>query len=154
MPTLDDMMSEPAAPKVGSEDSAWHTLRQKFVSRGCHVQRFEDKLSLGIPDSNICFQGKEFWFEGKHLKAYPAREGTRVRVGLRPEQFIWLYTRKSLGARCYIWVREPKGWRLIDDDFLAVRDGIPLENWREFGRFYDTSEELVANLLDDLIHEQ
>lgn len=149
---LDDLIDfNLKEPRIGSEDSAWATLRKKFVERGCDIQRFEDKLSKGIPDSNICAPGgKEFWFEGKFLPKYPARQSTPVRVGLRLEQCNWLITRARHGARCFVWVREPDGWRLISSEFEKVRDGVPLKDWAAFGTRHATAEALVEALLASL----
>lgn len=135
------------APKVGSEDSAWATLRTHFSERLCHIQRFEDKLSSGIPDSNICYEGHEFWFEGKFIREYPKRRNTRVKVGLREDQRNWLNARTRAGGTCTVWVREPRGWRLVTEDFNALYDGIPLSQWENTGTLFKTSSELVEGVL-------
>lgn len=135
------------SPNVGSEDSAWATLRAHFAERLCHIQRFEDKLSFGIPDSNICYEGHDFWFEGKFLREYPKRGNTRVQVGLREDQRNWLNARKRAGGTCVVWVREPRGWRFVTDDFDALHDGIPLNRWENTGTLCKTSSELVEGVL-------
>jgi hypothetical protein len=148
---LDDLIAiDLKEPKIGSEDSAWATLRAKFAAAGCHIQRFEDKLSTGIPDSNICYRGREFWFEGKFLPKYPVRLATPVRLGLKPDQCNWLTLRSRAGARCYVWSREPRCWRLINSDFEKVRDGLPKHEWVKFGREFASSKELVECLLNEL----
>lgn len=144
------------APKVGSEDSAWATLRTHFSERLCHIQRFEDKLSSGIPDSNICYEGHEFWFEGKFLRAYPMRANTRVQVGLKHDQRNWLNARKRAGGTCIVWVREPRGWRYCHQDFDALHDGIPLNVWNQdrHGPVFKTSSEMVEDLLKHVVWYQ
>lgn len=141
------------APNVGSEDSAWATLRANFAERQCHIQRFEDKLAHGIPDSNICYQGREFWLEGKFLRSYPKRVTTRVQIGLRPDQCNWLTARKRAGGVCVVWVREQRGWRYVTDNFNDLRDGIPLREWNQdfIGPVFKTSSAMVDDLLEYVV---
>ena len=51
----------------------------------------------GIPDSNGCVDGKEFWVEFKQTANYA--------VGLRPEQVGWMLRRTRAGGRTFIAVR-------------------------------------------------
>lgn len=142
------------APNVGSEDSAWATIRKNLADAQCHIQRFEDKLSLGIPDSNICYQAHEFWFEGKFLRAYPVRESTRVQVGLKHEQRNWLNARSRAGGTCIVWIREPRGWRYTAANFDELHDGIPLHLWNSLGVLCETSGEMVESLLAYVVQSQ
>lgn len=60
------------------------------------IQRIEDKLTPGVADMNVCLGGREFWLEGKHIKALPTRASTPVKLDhpLQPEQRNWLLTRQ------------------------------------------------------------
>lgn len=51
----------------------------------------------GIPDSNGCRDGNEFWVEFKQTKTHS--------VGLRPEQVAWLMRRSRVGGSCFVAVR-------------------------------------------------
>jgi hypothetical protein len=51
----------------------------------------------GIPDSNACWQGHEFWIEFKRTSTW--------RVDLRPEQVGWIWRRVRSGGECWIAVR-------------------------------------------------
>jgi hypothetical protein len=51
----------------------------------------------GVPDSNACFKGVEFWIEHKATKGR--------RVIMRPEQVGWIERRMRHGGRVFISVR-------------------------------------------------
>ena len=127
-----------------SEMSAWATLRVKLKAKKAHVQRFEDKLQAGIPDANFCLHGTEVWLEGKFLKEYPKRETTKVKVGLRKEQAVWIENRILAGGDVYIWIREPDGWRLVEGSLCrSLQHGIPLAAYRDCGTLYTRAEGLI-----------
>lgn len=133
---------------LGSEASAWSTLRVHFAEAGCDIQRFEDKLTPGIPDANICYRGREFWLEGKFLRAYPKREASLVKVGLRDRQVLWAKKRDAAGGQCFVWVREPLGWRLLAVPMYdRLLNGIPLIEYKSCGVLYGTSFGLAEFLL-------
>jgi len=80
-------------------------LVHKLRRFGAHVQRLEDKMSVGIPDINVAMQGKEVWLELKEFK-WPKRANTPVRVPLRPFQVSWIRERTLVGGIVYIVARE------------------------------------------------
>jgi len=51
----------------------------------------------GIPDSNGCFRGIEFWVEFKQTAGW--------QVTLRPEQIAWMSRRTRSGGRTFIMLR-------------------------------------------------
>ena len=77
-------------------------LRKIFrtkLNAGFHWQSIESPLtSGGIPDSNACCDGREFWVEFKKVKGW--------RVTMRPEQIGWLERRARVGGRCFIACRK------------------------------------------------
>ena len=114
-----------------SESNATKTLKKALrVYPKIHFQRFEDKLTPGIPDLNFCYLGKEFWLEGKHLKTLPARGSSRVRFGQKGEprlahQCHWLNARKDAGGRAFLWLRiDDAGWFVLNDGFRVLIDGL------------------------------
>jgi hypothetical protein len=130
------------------ESSAWSTLRKVLVHElpgRVHIQRFEDKFTAGIPDTNICWEGEEIWLEGKFLKKYPARNSSLVKIGLRVEQSAWLTLRQRAGGRCFVWCRVPDGWMLFDSQWDLLRDGMPLGLFREH-ELFDTTKRMVGHL--------
>ena len=64
-----------------SESNATKTLRTHLQTAGAHCQRFEDKLTPGIPDTGVGLHGVYSFLEGKFIKALPARDSTLVRFG-------------------------------------------------------------------------
>lgn len=126
-----------------SEQSAWATLRGHLVGMDgrVHIQRLEDKLSTGIPDTNVCWQpepwcdrGYEFWLEGKFIRELPKRATTKVMVGtggLSAEQALWLETRQRAGGKVFVWIRvADHGWLLFHDRFRALQRGIVLSDFQ------------------------
>ena len=90
-------------------------LRKLFRThvRGVHWVTVETGFTtLGVPDSNGCCDGVEFWLEYKFIKRGWV-------VGLRPAQVGWLVTRARHGGRTFIAVR-----RQADGaDRLYIYDG-------------------------------
>lgn len=150
-----------------SEASAWTTLRGHLVGMGgrVHIQRFEDKLTGGIPDTNVCWDpvwgtphpGIEFWLEGKYVKALPKRQTTRVKVDLRADQALWLETRQRAGGKAFVWIRVADyGWLLFDSGFRELRDGIPLGDFSKKPCYINCREmvrALKVFLISEPIHE-
>lgn len=133
-----------------SESSAWQTLRKHLKRElpGVDIQRLEDKLAAGIPDTNICWRTMECWLEGKAVKGLPAKDATLVRVGLKVEQYRWLCERIDAGGCCHVWVRvNPGGWWLFSEktDFLRLIDGIPKKEFLALPH-YNTAGEMVRYL--------
>jgi len=116
-----------------TEASAGHTLRGniKTVFPRAHFQRFEDSMSVGIPDANFCWDGHEVWLEAKKVKAYPKRDTSKVVGGLSFEQRAWLLKREASGGRVYVWCRAPDGWYLFkSSQFRELVVGMTLAEWR------------------------
>lgn len=135
-----------------SEASAWTTLRSHLVKMGTrvHIQRLEDKLTGGIPDTNFCVDGVEVWLEGKFLKDLPKRESTKVKVELRADQALWLETRQRAGGYAFVWIRvRDVGWMLFDGRFRALQDGIPLVDFMQ-EPIYATCKEMVEVLKEKI----
>lgn len=115
-----------------SEKSAVHTVHN-HISRlpgVVHWQRFEDALQSGIPDSNIAWSGwpQDFWVEYKHLDPakLPKRSNTPVRIGLKPEQAVWLTMRQLVPhAECRVCLRLERSWLVFDRGWSELRDGLP-----------------------------
>ena len=113
-----------------SENSATKTFRNNWASEGAHPQRIEDKITPGIPDTNICWLGLEAWFEGKFLRKLPARDDTLVQFGSKGEprlrhQRNWLTTRAKAGGSAFWWVRvQDTCWFMCDHNFDWLKDGV------------------------------
>lgn len=60
-------------------------------------QSIETAVSRGVPDTNGCAFGAEFWIEFKATAGWT--------VTLRPEQVAWLLRRSRAGGHTYVGVR-------------------------------------------------
>ncbi len=136
-----------------TEASAWTTLKSNLhqgLEGNVHIQRFEDKLTGGIPDTNVCWNGLDFWMEGKFLKVLPKRSATLIKVDLRANQTLWLETRKRAGGKVFVWVRVADyGWMLFSDRFRDLKEGIPLEEFLKLPSFINCRS-LVRHLVCEL----
>ena len=140
-----------------SETNATRTLRTHLVSARGHVQRFEDKLSPGIPDTGVGLHGVYAFLEGKFIKELPARDTTPVRVGGAGEprlahQCNWLTAHAKAGGLAFWWVRvRDGGWYLFTDRYTLLRDGfrkdlfLQEKNW---GSAKAMAEEINNLMLD------
>lgn len=130
-----------------NESASWSTLRRHLGN--AHIQRFEDKTTAGIPDTNVCFVGgREVWLEGKFLEKYPVRDATLIKVKLKPEQALWLWLRLRAGGNAFVWVRVPDGWYLFEtaESFFKLRDGVPREEFVGMGKYFNCAYEMAEYL--------
>lgn len=132
-----------------SEANAWSTVRSHLINLRPlpHIQRFEDRLTGGIPDTNVCFDGLDFWLEGKFLKSLPKRDTTLVRVDLRADQALWHENRQLAGGKTFVWIRIANlGWQLWHDRFRSLQDGVPLNAFLQ-EPIYRSAKEMVAEIV-------
>jgi len=139
-----------------SEKNLRHWLSREIRKRGGHVQNIEDAYSTGVPDMNICINGREAWIECKYLKAWPKRAGTGVRVKFRPGQVNWLVKRGRAGGRAFVALQ-------VGDERFLFHSGyaVGLENgaWnQEQVRAHAISGNeailyWLADVLGDMAHE-
>ena len=81
----------------------------------------------GVPDSNGCYRGHEFWIEFKWTKGHV--------VSLRPEQIGWLTRRARSGGKVFVAVRRTcaTGPRRTAADELYLLRGSYARELRERG---------------------
>jgi len=140
-----------------SESNATKTLRTHLVSGGAHIQRFEDKLSPGIPDTGCGKHGVYSFLEGKFVKALPARDTTNVMFGSKGEprlahQCNWLTAHAKAGGLAFWWVRvRDGGWYLFTDRYTLLRDGMRKDLFlqeKNWGSAKAMAEEINNLMLD------
>ena len=84
-----------------------------------HWQSIESGMTgRGIPDTNGCCQGQEFWIEFKENKHWV--------VALRPEQIGWMLQRTRAGGRVFVALR-----RAVNE--LWLLDGAAAKDLRDLG---------------------
>lgn len=141
-----------------SENAATTTLRTYLKALGEHVQRFEDKLTPGVPDTGSTVGGRYVFLEGKFLKELPARDKTLIRFGSKDEprlahQRNWLTAHRKAGGLAYWWVRvRDGGWYLFPDKFNWLVDGVPKDIFLQQESFR-SAKEMVAHL-DALVEQE
>lgn len=113
-----------------SENSATKTLRTHLKAQGEHSQRFEDKLSPGVPDTGTTINGCYVFLEGKFIKELPSRDTTLVMFGRKGEDRLahqrnWLTAHRKAGGLAFWWIRvRDGGWYLFPDKFNWLVDGV------------------------------
>lgn len=120
------------------ESRLWELLRSN-LPKTVHWQRIEG--IRGVPDTNGCYEGSEFWIEGKVV-----RSGFVVKF--QPGQVPWLMQRADRGGRCFVLVRhEPTGQLLLYPGHLALElsnRGVRVEPWLRLEQPWDYDRLLEA----------
>lgn len=140
-----------------SESNATRTFRTNLLAHGGHIQRFEDKMSPGIPDTNYGNLGVDAWLEGKHIKKLPERDATVIMFGRKGEprlahQYNWLTKRQSVGGLACWWIRTPNGWYLFKDKFVWLKTGVPKKVLLE-QRNYGSSKAMAEQVIEWMEHQ-
>lgn len=134
-----------------SENSATRTIRSHLKAAGEHSQRFEDKLSAGIPDTMSTINNYPVFLEGKFIKSLPSKDRTLIRFGRKGEarlihQRNWLVAHRRAGGLSFWWVRvRDDGWYLFEDKFSWLTDGVEKQMLLEQPKLR-SAKELVARL--------
>jgi hypothetical protein len=70
--------------------------------------RVENALTdMGMPDINIC----NSWIEAKHVKSYPVRETTPIRIDhYTDHQRAWATRREKAGGKVWLVLKVAKDW--------------------------------------------
>lgn len=106
-----------------SESGAlWGTLSKLLIPirPRVHAQRFTDRLTKGIPDTNLCWKGIEAWVELKY--------GSDAE--LSSEQRLWLRTRRAAGGRAFVLWQLDKEYYLWSTGFGNWPKSSPCAVWR------------------------
>jgi hypothetical protein len=96
-----------------SEAHMWSRIRDDvFKGKGFHVERVENKASLGTPDVSWAGGGKEGWIELKWVARWPVKGGPLALDHFTPQQRLWLTKRCLAGGRADVLLG------VGSDDFL------------------------------------
>jgi hypothetical protein len=99
-----------------SESKDYQTLKSKALEPLDRIDRIENFLVIGMPDTNVCVEGTEAWMEFK-APVEPKRATTALfgsNHKLSQEQKNWMLRQRNAGGRCYILIATDKRWMLID----------------------------------------
>lgn len=73
--------------------------------RGWDYQRLESRVGIGIPDVNIHIPHVgDVWAELKYA-TFPRQDGREIKVGLEPEQYIWMRKGARAGRKIVLIAR-------------------------------------------------
>jgi hypothetical protein len=125
-----------------NENSMWQTLRKGMAGLWIPT-RLETSTGNGVPDIAFAIAdsknrpieaGKFGFMELKYIPKWPKREGTLVKLPLRPEQKLWLKSRGDLAGNCWVLVRIEDHFFLLDHtEAIEAADG--WEQKRYFDNF-------------------
>lgn len=89
---------------MGSETATRNKVMKWLESKGCHCQKHEDALSVGIPDLSFGSPktARDGWIEFKQRDKPPVRPSTPVELKLTHDQKTWIALRGKITQR--VWV--------------------------------------------------
>ncbi len=99
-----------------SERQAYLTLATNITLPGDRIDRVENFVGLGFPDTNLCFSGMESWIEIK-APTEPKRETTKLfgsNHKVSQDQMNWFLRQRKAGGRGFIYIQTDKRRMLID----------------------------------------
>jgi len=86
----------------------WMKKAKLFFKASLDLNRVENGVSSGMPDTEGCLRGVQFWIELK-CSARPARPTTPIKPKFRPAQVPWLKRRWKAGGRAFVLLQVAKG---------------------------------------------
>lgn len=108
------------------EQRLWQVMSKKMWQQGDRLDRIENSLGSGAPDTNGCLSGEDVWIELKAPKE-PKRASTVLMSAgnnhrLMLSQINWFARQRQAGGIAFILVRTDKRMMLVDgtkhaDDF-------------------------------------
>jgi len=110
-----------------SNEATFSKLVKSHLPVGAHWQRIETGgTGTGIPDVNLCYEGKEIWIELKLVKG--------KRIDLSPTQIAWHMKRTKAGGRTWILARHTyDGVRIGKGDKIYLWEGNQAKALKELG---------------------
>jgi len=117
---------------INSEKTFWKSIKISLKRENIIFQRFEDMLSEGIPDLCVFVNGETVWIELKYKKL-PVRKSTKIKVGLRPAQRVWLHKANNSNIKSYIMTMLDNGVVMLHSSCYAsiLYDGLDMEKLNE-----------------------
>lgn len=112
----------------GSEKKFKGAAIKEFRSQGHEVQCFEDKLSAGIADSFVGWQGGGVWIEWKWCEI-PTRGATPLPVEFRPGQIPWLHRFHGRPLPTCVVVGSSKGYLVVPGPKAELLTLQPNKDW-------------------------
>lgn len=99
-----------------SESKDYQILKKHALEPLDRIDRIENFLVIGMPDTNVCVEGTEVWVEFKApiepKRASTALFGSNHKLSI--EQKNWMLRQRNAKGRCCILIATDKRWMLID----------------------------------------
>jgi len=99
-----------------SEVTAYQAFRKGVRRPGDRIDRIENLVGTGFPDTNCCFNGVEFWMEIK-APTEPKRPGTPLfgsNHKLSQDQKNWFLSQRNAAGLGFIYIETDKRRMLIN----------------------------------------
>ena len=99
-----------------SESTDYRAFKRNVPDPIDRLDRIENMMLTGMPDTNFCGDGRECWIEFKSPKE-PVRPTTRLfgsNHKLSIEQRNWMLRQRNAGGRAFVLIVTDKRWILLD----------------------------------------
>lgn len=99
-----------------SESSDYKTFRRNVIGAYDRIDRIENVMVAGMPDVNVCINGKESWVEQKSPKE-PKRKSTKLfgsNHKVSVDQSNWMKRQITAGGRAYFLIATDLRWLLLE----------------------------------------
>lgn len=98
-----------------SESKDYKTLRTKVFGPYDRIDRIENIIVVGMPDTNYCINGAEGWIEFKAPRE-PKRSSTRLfgsNHKLTIDQRNWILRQRNAGGKAWVLIVTDQRWMLV-----------------------------------------
>lgn len=123
---------------MSDEKAAWDTFRKKVPFIGDRLDRIENFVGAGFPDTNVCIGGTESWIEIK-APSEPKRSCTPLfgsNHKLSIDQRNWLLRQYRAGGNGYVYIETDNHRMLISGNradiinSMSVHQLLAIAVWR------------------------
>ena len=120
-----------------SESADYKAFKNHVITPRDRLDRIENCMIPGMPDTNICIDGVESWIELKSPKE-PKRSTTNLFGSNHPlsqDQMNWLLRQRNARGRAHVLIVTDARWLLIDGKHgdvindLTVTELIAIAEW-------------------------
>ena len=116
-----------------SEKNVYQLLKKHVIRHPDRIDRIENLTVVGMPDVNLCIEGRESWIEIKAPRE-PKREttplfGSNHKVSL--EQTNWMKRQTDAGGRCFFFIGTNMRFLLLSGAIGAIINTMSVEELRK-----------------------
>lgn len=120
-----------------SESTDYKAFKKHVPAPLDRLDRIENIMLTGMPDTNFCGEGREAWIEFKS-PTEPKRQTTKLfgsNHKLSQEQKNWMLRQRNAGGRAFVLIVTDLRWLLIDGlnadriNDMTVPELIAIASW-------------------------